>query len=139
MDYELIHELTQEQVSQLHQLYQHEWWTKGRTLEDTRRMLAHTDYIVGLCNPATKRLIAFGRVLSDRVFKALIFDIMVESTYRNQGLGAVVINAILQHPELDEVKHFELYCLPELFAFYQKWGFTEKLGELRLMRQADRP
>ncbi|MDJ0571073.1 MAG: hypothetical protein QNJ53_18775 [Pleurocapsa sp. MO_192.B19] len=32
---EVIYELDDQQIEQLYQLYQYEWWTKGRTLEET--------------------------------------------------------------------------------------------------------
>ena len=34
--YNDIDELSDEHVRQLHQLYQQEWWTEGRSLEDVR-------------------------------------------------------------------------------------------------------
>jgi hypothetical protein len=42
----------------------------------------------------------------------------------------------VSHPDLREVKHFELYCLPELRPFYEKWGFEADVGGIDLMRRA---
>jgi predicted GNAT family N-acyltransferase len=116
-------------------MYQSEWWTRGRQLPDIRRMLKHSDMIVGFCDSDSNRLIAFARVLTDSVYKALIFDVMVEASYRGQGLGRALMDAIVGHPALKSVRHFELYCRPELIPFYQRWGFTAELGELHFMRR----
>ena len=123
------------QIRRLHQLYQNEWWTKGRTLEDVRRMLEHSDYVFGLCEPETNDLVAFARVLTDRVYKAFIFDVIVAPEHRGAHVGAAIVDRILQHPDLASVKHFELYCLPELVPFYERWGFSADVGGIVLLRR----
>jgi GNAT superfamily N-acetyltransferase len=134
---EAISRLSDAQIEDLVRLYQEEWWTKGRTREDVRRMLAHTDFTVGLCESGSGRLTAFARVLTDRVYKALIFDVIVAPDHRSRDLGTKLMRAILEHPELCGVKHFELYCLPELVPFYEKLGFSQDLGGVRLMRRTE--
>ena len=136
IDFEAIDHLTESQMAELCAMYQSEWWTKGRELADVRRMLDHCDVIVAFCDPKTKRLVAFARVLTDYVYKALIFDVIVAASHRNRGLGRGLMDAIVQHPKLKSVRQFELYCLPELVPFYRQWGFTEDLGRLRFMRRA---
>jgi len=136
MTLETIEQLTDDQVKDLHRLYQAEWWTKGRKLADVERMLQHCDVIVAYCDSESKQLVAFARVLTDYVYKALIFDVIVEDSYRNKGLGRGLMEAILNHPSLKSVQHFELYGLPEMIPFYQKWSFTTELGELRFMRRS---
>ncbi len=135
MEIQLVHTLTNAQADQLHTLYQAEWWTRERTREEIDTMLAFSDLIFGFCERATGRLVAFARVLTDRVFKALIFDVIVEAPYRNRGFGEKLMDALFQHPALAVVQHVELYCLPEMVPFYEKWGFTDALGRLRLMRR----
>ncbi len=135
MDFEPIERLTEDQVGQLHRLFQGEWWTRGRTLEDVRRMLKHTDITLGLCEQATGRLVAFARVLTDRVFKAFIFDVIVDPAYRGRGLGIRIMESVLGHPDLARVRHLELYCHQEMFPFYRRWGFTEDVGGSLLMRR----
>ncbi|NUO80493.1 GNAT family N-acetyltransferase [candidate division KSB1 bacterium] len=135
-EYEFIDRISEEQIFQLMQLYRNEWWTKDRKLEDVRRMLAHTDFIFAFYEKASRQLVAFTRVLSDRVYKALIFDVIVAPEHREHKLGRALMNAVLNHPELKSVRHFELYCLPELEPFYEQWGFTKEVGGVRFMRKA---
>lgn len=135
MTFAQINRLDAGQIAELHALYQNEWWTKGRTLADTQRMLRHCDIIIAFCETESKKLAAFSRVLTDYLYKAFIFDVIVAAPYRSTGLGRKLIEAIVHHPDLKNVKHLELYCLPELVPFYRKWGFTEELGELFLMRK----
>ncbi|MGH7598267.1 MAG: GNAT family N-acetyltransferase [bacterium] len=137
MSFEMIDDLTDAQIEELHALYQSEWWTKGRQLDDVRRMVQHTDIIIAFCDAGTKKLVAFTRILTDYAYKALVFDVIVAEPYRNSGLGRQLMDAVVHHSALKAVRHIELYCLPELAAFYQQWGFTTELGELRFMRRVN--
>lgn len=135
LEYELIDQLTEEQIAQLMTLYRNEWWTNMRKLEDVRRMLAHTDFIFAFCEKESRQLVAFMRVLSDRVYKALIFDVIVAPEHREHKLGRALMEAMLNHPELKNVRHFELYCLPEMEEFYERWGFSKEVGGVSFMRK----
>src|SRR4029078_11562124 len=75
------------------------------------------------------------RVLTDFVYEALILDVIVDEDLRGTGLGAALMDAIVNHPRLASVRTFELACQPELVAFYSRWGFTDKVGRSRLMRR----
>ena len=130
---EVIYEFNEKYILQVHSLYQREWWTKGRTLEDTRRCLSGSQICVGVLG-ASKNLIGFVRVLTDFTFKALIFDVIVEESNRSHGIGEQLIELVKSHPRLVRVKHFELYGLPELFPFYEKQDFTTEVGGIALMR-----
>ena len=74
-------------------------------------------------------------MLSDRVYKALIFDVIVAPDQRHAGLGKRLLDRILGHPELQDVRSFELYCLPEMAPFYECLSFTRGVGGLVLMRR----
>ena len=78
--------------------------------------------------------LAFARVITDFTFKAVIFDVIVSSAERRGGLGGRLLEVITRHDRLRRVRHIELYCLPERFGFYNRHGFCENVGELRLMR-----
>jgi predicted GNAT family N-acyltransferase len=129
----VVYELTELQIEQLHALYGREWWTRDRTLAATRRCVRGSQVCVGLVDPAGN-LLAFARAITDFTFKALIFDVIVASAARQRGLGDRLLELITGHEQLRGVRHFELYCLPELFAFYARHGFSEDVGAVRLMR-----
>jgi predicted GNAT family N-acyltransferase len=129
----LLHSLNENQIQQLHLLYQNEYWSKGRSLEDTINCIKNSSMIFALVE--NDQLLAFARVLTDYVFKALIFDVIVSPTQRAQGLGKEVVKAIIENNNLQKVRHIELYCLPELAHFYKQFGFTHETGSMQLMRR----
>lgn len=136
--FQVVHRLTDAQVAELLALYRNEWWSRNRQEAEVRRMLEGTDVIVGLCEGgragAPGRLVAFARVVTDLVYRATIYDVIVSADYRGRGLGQMLMNNILSDPKLAGVEYLELYCLPELMPFYRALGFTDELDGVRLMR-----
>lgn len=121
-------------VEQLHGFYAQEWWTSGRRLEDVRAMLSGSSFAYAFRDEESRKLAGFARVLTDGVFKAFIFDLIVAPAHRAGGLGRKIMKTILEDPRLSRVKHFELYCLPELEPYYARFGFSADVGGVRLMR-----
>lgn len=134
----VVQDLTPSQIQDLEQLYQLGWWSHQRTLKDIQKMLTHSDIIIGLVDDQTQKLIGFTRILTDYVYRATIWDVLVESSYQNQGLGKQLIHEILTHPDLQEVELFLLICLPEMVDFYNKLGFNVS-DNVKLMTQEKIP
>lgn len=133
---ELRRELTPGEVDQLTDLFQQEWWTKGRQKADVERLMAQAGPVFAFIDPLNGELVAFARAMTDGVYKAMIFDIIVKETWRNTGLGRLLMDTVMNDPMLARVKHRELYCLEEMLPFYEKWGFTAHLPGLFFMRQS---
>lgn len=131
-NYRMIDELNEQQISELAELYKYEVWSQNRSRESVVKMLASTDIVIGFVDDYD-HLLAFIRVLTDFVYRAFIFDVIVKSTHRNQGLGKKLIDSIVEHPQLQAVEYIGLYCLPEMMPFYERWGFTSEVGGVQLM------
>lgn len=134
--YRFVEQIDDRLRGDLMELYRHEWWTNQRREEDVARMLQHTDLVVGACTDPGGQLVGFARVLTDRVFKAVVFDVIVAHAQRRAGLGQRLIDYVLNHQMLAGVRHVELYCKPEMIPFYEKLGFTapEPMNFLRITR-----
>jgi predicted GNAT family N-acyltransferase len=133
--YRVIDSLDDRRMAQLMELYREEWWTHERTTDQVRELLRWSDLVVGLCDERNDRLVAFARVLTDRVFRAFVFDVIVAKTHRGDGLGLRIMREVLDHPMLREVELIELYCRPELTAFYERLGFGRPDSGVVLMRR----
>lgn len=134
MSYRIIRQLDQAQIAQLLDLYRGEFWCDRREPADVLRMLDNTDIVVGLVNKQDQ-LCGFCRILTDFVYKATLYDFIVTEAKRNQGLGVKLLDYVLQLPELETVEHIDLNCLSSMIPYYQRFGFTEHLDDLRHMRR----
>jgi GNAT superfamily N-acetyltransferase len=130
----VLSELSEHHIAQLHGLYQREWWSRGRTLEATRRGVSGSQVVIGLVDESDN-LVGFTRVITDYTFKALVFDVIVAAGARGRGLGTRLLDLVVAHEALRDVRHIELYCLPELADFYVPLGFSADVGNIRLMRR----
>ncbi len=130
---EIIYNLSIQQLEQLHQLYKQEWWAAERTLKETQKCVNGSQISIA-CVDQDQRLIGFVRVITDFTFKALVLDLIISKPYRGRGLADTLMHLVTSHKELLNVKHFELYCRPELEKFYARYGFSTELGNIRLMR-----
>jgi len=109
------------------------WWMADRTPSDVAELLEHSDLVVAVIHRDT--LVGFARILTDFTYVALVLDVIVDEAHRGSGIGAALMDAVVHHPRLSDVRSLELVCQPELMAFYQRWGFTEEVGGSRLMRR----
>jgi N-acetylglutamate synthase-like GNAT family acetyltransferase len=117
----LIREGPDLDIQQLHALYHHAPWAKGRDLDGIERMLENTDYVFSAWDGP--RLIGFARVLTDRIYRATLWDVVVHPDYQGQGVGETVMKTILSHPVLSKVEKFWLNTRDKQ-AFYERFGFV---------------
>lgn len=108
--------------AQLLRLFHQAPWAKHRSLGDARAMLHNTDVTLSAWDG--ERLVGFGRVLTDFVYRATIWDVIVDKAYQRQGIGKEIVTRILNHPRLNRVELFWL-CTRRP-GFYEKLGFTSK-------------
>lgn len=109
-------------IPQLVRLYQQAPWAQGRSADDTRLMLAQTDLTISAWSGA--QLIGFGRVLTDYVYRASIWDVIVDKTCQHQGIGSEIVQRILGHASLARVELFWLCTRTP--GFYERLGFSSK-------------
>jgi len=132
MKWHWLRHLQPSQMKDLQDLYQMEWWSKGRTLRQIRKMLQLSDLLFAAVD-ADERLIAFARVVTDFTYRATLLDVIVHPDHRGKGLGRALLEKVLSHPRLRPVERLDLFCLPPLIPFYKKMGFqADRLGIVRL-------
>lgn len=130
----VVSNLTDKQIEQLVKLYHNEFWCSERERSDVDRMLENSDIVIGAENKSHD-LVGFVRVLIDFIYKATIFDLIVHPKWRKHKIGKLLMDTIINHPELSDVEHIDLNCMPEMFKYYEQWAFTTDVGELNFMRR----
>lgn len=125
---EIIEKLNKDQILQLSKLYESTWFTQNRTLEDIKTMLNNSYLTLGFVEGG--ELIGFCRVISDGVYKAFLFDVIVHDDFQNQGIGKHMIDTVINHKKIIDVGHVELYCPEKISGFYKKMGFDVRTSLL---------
>lgn len=133
-DYTIIHELSPGQLDDLMQLFAPEFWTSHRNRQDVARMIANTDLVFAAVD-SDGHLVGFCRVMTDFVYRATLFDVIVSPQVRGEGVGKLLVDAVLNHPRLRDVEAIDLSCKPEMLPFYEKWGFSTDLSGTIFMRR----
>lgn len=82
----VIYIFSDNHIKQVHQLYKEVWWGKDRTIEDTINCVEGSQVCIGILDNNGK-LIGFTRIISDFIYKAIIFDVIVSTEQQGNGLG----------------------------------------------------
>lgn len=128
--------LTDGQVRDLVEILGTTAWAANRDRDGVAAMLDGSDAVVGLVD-RDGRLVAFARALSDGIYRAFVYDVVVANDRRGEGLGADVVAELLARPAVRDAEAVDLACQPDLVPFYERRGFTDDVGGLRLLRRSE--
>ena len=134
MKTKIIQCLDEQHKKDLLSLYQGAWWSKDRTPKDVEVILANSSFYIGIVTEGSNQLIAFSRILTDGFQFSYIYDVIVHEAYRGYGLGKKLIETIINHPKLKNIKSIELVCRKEMMPFYSQFGFTDDYNKSTSMR-----
>ncbi len=116
-----VRDLTQADASALAALYgEYDWWD-DRTPEEVRVALEGTEVAVGVVRGDD--LVAAARVLTDYTYYATVFDVIVATDRRGEGYGELLMDGVIDHPDLQAVDGLSLLCRRGLVGFYESVGF----------------
>ena len=107
---------------------------KGKLL----RALENTQALTWLQETESKRLIGFARATGDKVFHAIIWDVVVDPAYQGMGLGKVLMERLMADLVKMGISNIALYAEPTVVGFYQPLGFIADPGGIRAMAYSRR-
>ena len=84
-------------------------------------MLFNSTVVVSLWNH--NKLIGFGRATSDLVFRAVLWDVVIDSKHQGLGMGKLIIEAILKNKNIRSVEKIYLMTTNSS-EFYKQLGFN---------------
>tara|TARA_B100000214_G_C23735856_1_gene520964 strand:+ start:156 stop:629 length:474 start_codon:yes stop_codon:yes gene_type:complete len=96
------------------------FWAVKRNSTNIRKMLANSSRVVTIWDH--QELIGFGRVTSDSIYRAVIWDVVVDKKHQGAGIGTLVIEEILRMKELRNVDKIYLMTSNQT-EFYLQMGF----------------
>tara|TARA_Y100001968_G_scaffold315480_1_gene342125 strand:- start:521 stop:991 length:471 start_codon:yes stop_codon:yes gene_type:complete len=113
-------------------LKKNSFWAKSRNQKDIRKMLSKSQVIVSIWKK--NKLIAFGRATSDEIFRAVLWDIVVDKNYQHTGLGTLIINTILANNLISKVERVYVMTT-RCDEFYSEMGFRLEKNQTLMIRQ----
>jgi GNAT superfamily N-acetyltransferase len=72
------------------------------------------------------RLVGFGRLLSDGILHAMIYELIVLPEYQGQGIGGKILERLVERCKETGVRDIQLFCAAGKRAFYEKRGFVAR-------------
>jgi len=97
------------------------------TPAELSQMLANTWYMLAAYDG--DRLVGFGRVVSDLVLHAMIYDMIVLPVYQGQGIGGEILSRLVEHCRQAGIRDIQLFCARGKRFFYEKRGFVARPDE----------
>lgn len=95
-------------------------WAQERRVEDWAIAIANSNPIVTAWDG--DRLIGFSRAVSDGIYRATIWDVVIDPDYQGAGLGRKLVETVLMHPHVNRVEKVYLVTTHQQ-SFYKRIGF----------------
>ena len=75
------------------------------------------------------KLVGFGRVVTDFVLHAMIYDMIVQADYRGKGIGSMILTRLVNRCLEQGIRDIQLFCTKGKRTFYEKNGFEARAGD----------
>ena len=98
------------------------YWARGRSRERVERSVANS-LPFGIYR-ADGRQVGFARVVTDRATFAWLADVFIVAEERGRGLSKWLVECILAHPELQNLRRW-LLATRDAQELYRRYGFAE--------------
>ena len=121
-------------IEQLKKLYKEaDWWNEDTDNTDpdliNKIIQGSFCFVVASIND---RLIGMGRAISDGVSDSYIQDVVVLNEFRGQGIGALIMDKLIEYLKSKNISLIILVSEPEAISFYEKYGFSQMTGYMPL-------
>jgi len=81
-------------------------WAQNRSRQQIQKMLSGSKVVVS--GWYQNKLVGFGRATTDEIFRAVLWDIVVDKKYENNGIGRKIITSIIENPSISKVERVYL-------------------------------
>ena len=86
--------------------------------EELYRTLSNSYYFVSAYSE--NRLVGFGRIQSDGILHAMIYDMIVHPAFQFKGIGTNILNLLIKKCLDENIRDIQLFCAEGKRSFYEK-------------------
>ncbi len=72
------------------------------------------------------RLVGFGRVSTDGLLHAMIYDLITDPAYQANGIGSEILSKLVNKCKDENIRDIQLFCAKGKRKFYEKRGFVAR-------------
>lgn len=108
-------------VAAVHAELTRSYWSPGIPLDVVARGIANS-LPFGLLAPDGAQA-GFARAVTDRASYAYLADVYVAEAHRGRGLGKWLVETVLGHPDLQDLRRWAL-ATADAHALYARYGFA---------------
>ncbi len=117
--FELTTDKNRMQLDVIYRFLQKSYWANKRSLEAIRKSI---EYSLPFGIFDGDKQIGFARVITDYSTFAWIADVYIDEEYRGQGLSKWLMESMLTHPELQDLRRWVL-ATKDAHSLYNQFGF----------------
>lgn len=118
------------QVFDIYDFLTKSYWAKGITIDAVKKQIKNS-FCVGVYHK--KIQIGFARVVTDYIGFGYLCDVFIIEKYRGKGVSKLLMEYILNHPELRFIKSWML-STKDAHGLYRKYGFKSLEEPQRIMK-----
>ncbi len=107
-------------------LFETTGWNKDYKLssQELHNSLQNSSYCISAYE--NEKLIGFGRMLSDGIAHAVLFDVIVLPKFQGNAIGSMIMEKLLKECRRNKIRDIQLFCASGKIEFYEKFGFKER-------------
>lgn len=110
------------------------FWARSRNIDELEIAIANSNPVVTVWDK--ERLIGFARATSDGIYRAAIWDVVVDPDYQGAGLGRKLVQTVLSHPLVSRVERVYLTTTHKQ-SFYERIGFERNETTTMVLYNSD--
>ena len=133
-DYLISTDKSKLDVHAIHDYLKGAYWCKEIPLRIVEKAIHHTALCYGVYYQ--NQQVGYARVISDLATFAYLADVYIHPSQQGQGLGKWVMQCIMQHPDLQEIRRWTL-ATKDAHGLYEQYGFKPLARPQRLMEIVD--
>lgn len=111
-------------IDNLYSLFQTTGWYKDNPINPTELAQAVANSQLTISAYADGKLVGFGRLVTDGVLHAMIYEMIVEPSYQGKGIGKKILQRLVDHCLQQNIRDIQLFCARGKRGFYEKLGFA---------------
>jgi len=115
----------------IHRFLTNSYWAKGIPISAVKEQIDNS-FCFGVYH--NKKQIGYARIITDFIGFAYLCDVFIIEGYRGKGLSKILMDEILNHPKLKNVKSWML-ATKDAHELYKKYGFKPLEEPNKYMRK----